>query len=110
MARHVILCAEGETEGVLQRLALFRVVEGRLKRATARDNHFDLALNYDLAINGSCRGKRGSTPSLDTAVGIVNRYCARLPSDTFTRLTPVQAVRQLNEKCFLAAILLPINR
>ena len=112
VARHVVFCAEEDTRGVLERLALFRVVEGRLKRATAKANQFDLALNYAAhgEGNGSCRGKRGSTPSLDTAIGIINRYCARLPSDTFTRLTPVQAVRKLNEKCFLAAILLPINR
>ena len=111
VARHVVICAEEDTEGVLEKLALFRVVEGRLKRATAEANQFDLALNYAHGEgNSGCRGKRGSTPSLDTAVGIVNRYCARLPSDTFTRLTPVQAVRKLKDKCFLAAILLPINR
>ena len=113
VARHAILCAEGEAAGVLERLAAFGVVEGRLRRATARANQFDLALDYSnegSGAGGGSRGKRGSAPSLDSAVGIVNRYCARLPSDTFTRLTPVQAVRKLSEKCFLAAILLPINR
>ena len=113
VARHAVLCAEGEAAGVLERLAAFGVVEGRLRRATARANQFDLALDYSNEGSGGVggsRGKRGSAPSLDSAVGIVNRYCARLPSDTFTRLTPVQAVRKLSEKCFLAAILLPINR
>ena len=113
VARHAVFCAEGEAAGVLERLAAFGVVEGRLRRATARANQFDLALDYNnegSGGGGGSRGKRGSAPSLDSAVGIVNRYCARLPSDTFTRLTPVQAVRKLNEKCFLAAILLPINR
>ena len=112
VARHAVFCAEGEAAGVLERLAAFGVVEGRLRRATARANQFDLALDYsnEGGGGGGSRGKRGSAPSLDSAVGIVNRYCARLPSDTFTRLTPVQAVRKLNEKCFLAAILLPINR
>ena len=60
---------------MLEKLALFGVVEERLKGATAKANQFDLAVDYaqsgEGGGGGGARGRRGA--SLDTAVGIVNR-------------------------------------
>ncbi|CAD5218774.1 unnamed protein product [Bursaphelenchus okinawaensis] len=54
----------------------------------------------------------GARVTLSSAVGLINRYCSKLPSDIFTRLVP-----QVNVKCiprgsynfFEAELLLPIN-
>ena len=47
--------------------------------------------------------------SLNTSILILNRYCAKLPSDTFTRLTPSWTVEDAEGGGFYCAIYLPIN-
>ncbi|XP_075228010.1 endoribonuclease Dcr-1 isoform X2 [Lycorma delicatula] len=50
--------------------------------------------------------------SMTTAVTLVNRYCAKLPSDTFTRLTPMWWVERIffcNQDMYFCTIRLPIN-
>ncbi|UYV82849.1 DICER1 [Cordylochernes scorpioides] len=46
--------------------------------------------------------------SLSSAIGLVNKYCAKLPSDTFTRLTPYWKIEKISSK-FQCTIQLPIN-
>merc|ERR1719470_314543 len=54
-----------------------------------------------------------STPSppltLSSAVLVLNRYCAKLPSDTFTRLTPSWTVEPSPDGGYYCALFLPIN-
>ncbi|KAL4237619.1 Endoribonuclease Dicer [Mactra antiquata] len=50
--------------------------------------------------------------TMETAIMLVNRYCAKLPSDAFTHLTPacnVQEVQMDGEIKYIASIRLPIN-
>lgn len=52
----------------------------------------------------------GASVSVTTSVALVNKYCAKLPSDTFTRLTPLWTVTHLvEENTFKCTIRLPIN-
>lgn len=46
--------------------------------------------------------------TLTTAISLVNRYCAKLPSDTFTRLTPLWAIDSTQEG-YVCSLRLPIN-
>ncbi|KAG8191987.1 hypothetical protein JTE90_002257 [Oedothorax gibbosus] len=46
--------------------------------------------------------------TLSTAIALVNRYCAKLPSDTFTRLTPRWKIVEENSS-FQCVLKLPIN-
>lgn len=46
--------------------------------------------------------------SLQTAIALVNRYCAKLPSDTFTRLTPIWDMQSKNGN-YTCNLRLPIN-
>ena len=46
--------------------------------------------------------------SLKNAILLLNRYCAKLPSDTFTRLTPINSVLKYNDE-YVCIIQLPIN-
>ncbi|RZF36221.1 hypothetical protein LSTR_LSTR008547 [Laodelphax striatellus] len=53
-----------------------------------------------------------SCVSMSNSVVSVNRYCAKLPSDTFTRLTPQASLRRIffNEQdMYVCTIRLPIN-
>ncbi|KAF6212369.1 hypothetical protein GE061_012891 [Apolygus lucorum] len=55
-----------------------------------------------------------SNPSvmLSSAIALVNRYCAKLPSDTFTRLAPIWDTKKIlcnGSTMFYTSIRLPIN-
>ncbi|XP_053553479.1 endoribonuclease Dicer isoform X2 [Bombina bombina] len=47
--------------------------------------------------------------TINTAIGHINRYCARLPSDPFTHLAPKCKTRELNDGHFRSTLYLPIN-
>ncbi|XP_068004951.1 endoribonuclease Dicer isoform X2 [Melanerpes formicivorus] len=47
--------------------------------------------------------------TINTAIGHINRYCARLPSDPFTHLAPKCKTRELPDHMFYSTLYLPIN-
>ncbi|GAB0099255.1 Endoribonuclease Dcr-1 [Sergentomyia squamirostris] len=50
--------------------------------------------------------------NLSTAVALVNKYCAKLPSDTFTKLTPIWRYEKTHRKgvtLYKCSLRLPIN-
>lgn len=50
--------------------------------------------------------------TMENAIFIVNRYCARLPSDIFTRLAPIVTMNEIKENdrvMFTCSVRLPIN-
>ncbi|XP_034274302.2 LOW QUALITY PROTEIN: endoribonuclease Dicer [Pantherophis guttatus] len=51
----------------------------------------------------------GPRVTINTAIGHINRYCARLPSDPFTHLAPKCKTRELLDNTFYATLYLPIN-
>ncbi|XP_075387941.1 endoribonuclease Dicer [Tenrec ecaudatus] len=51
----------------------------------------------------------GPRVTINTAIGHVNRYCARLPSDPFTHLAPKCRTRELPDGAFYSTLYLPIN-
>lgn len=54
----------------------------------------------------------GPSVDMSTSIALVNRYCAKLPSDTFTRLTPMWSLQQIifnGEPMYYCLIRLPIN-
>lgn len=50
----------------------------------------------------------GATVTLSSAIGVINRYCARLPSDVFTRLA-VKTKTHRVKGGYLSELLFPIN-
>ncbi|KAK3931803.1 Endoribonuclease Dcr-1 [Frankliniella fusca] len=56
---------------------------------------------------------KSSCASLSNAIALVNRYCAKLPSDTFTKLTPSYSMQQSvaddGTKLYSCSLRLPIN-
>ncbi|KAJ8290271.1 hypothetical protein GJAV_G00010730 [Gymnothorax javanicus] len=51
----------------------------------------------------------GPRVTINTAIGHVNRYCARLPSDPFTHLAPKCKTKQLPDGSYRSTLYLPIN-
>lgn len=55
----------------------------------------------------------GARVTLSTAVALINRYCAKLPSDVFTRLVPevndILVKQENGQVLYRAELLLPIN-
>lgn len=53
--------------------------------------------------------------TMSTAIALVNRYCAKLPSDTFTRLTPISSMAEVvtegssEDILYRCSLRLPIN-
>uniref|UniRef100_S4RXR2 ribonuclease III n=1 Tax=Petromyzon marinus TaxID=7757 RepID=S4RXR2_PETMA len=51
----------------------------------------------------------GASVTLNSAIGLVNRYCAKLPSDPFTHLAPKCKTLELLDGTFCSMLHLPIN-
>ncbi|XP_043930553.1 endoribonuclease Dicer [Protopterus annectens] len=51
----------------------------------------------------------GPRVTINTAIGHINRYCARLPSDPFTHLAPKCKTQELANGSFQSTLFLPIN-
>ncbi|XP_077476577.1 endoribonuclease Dicer isoform X2 [Stigmatopora argus] len=51
----------------------------------------------------------GPRVTINTAIGHINRYCARLPSDPFTHLAPKCKTREMQDGTFQSTLYLPIN-
>ena len=100
------MAAQGKpTEELLDLLAKFAVIEQRL---TCQDE--EVLSKHASSQQQQQQHQRGV--SLSNAVLHVNRYCAKLPSDAFTRLTPVHSVekRKFNGvDVYVCSIQLPIN-
>jgi hypothetical protein len=64
-----------------------------LRQATFRHIHQAHSL-LDSTEVGCCMDQLSPPLNLSSAILIRNRYCAELPSDTFTRLTPSWTVQR----------------
>uniref|UniRef100_A0A1A8ELV4 ribonuclease III n=2 Tax=Nothobranchius korthausae TaxID=1143690 RepID=A0A1A8ELV4_9TELE len=51
----------------------------------------------------------GPQVTINTAIGHINRYCARLPSDPFTHLAPKCKTTETKDRSFQSTLYLPIN-
>ena len=120
-----------DCQELLKNLAFYEVVEERLKSSCSlRDDSPSLmpaTATATAADSKSCSlggvqsllpvfqpgGPKIPGACLATSLVHVNRYCARLPSDTFTRLTPLYKITSIETEGkkmgFLCAIQLPIN-
>lgn len=70
---------------------------------------------YTTCVESYCplRGQENAAfVDLSTAVSLVNKYCAKLPSDTFTKLTPLWRIAKTKRNSldlYTCTIRLPIN-
>lgn len=111
---------KNETENIVKLIAQYMQIERILLRKcsnqepTIQDlSEADLYTDY-IKPYKPMKSDDPSTPfvNLATAVVLVNKYCAKLPSDTFTKLTPLWRCCKTyrgNEEYFQYTVRLPIN-
>ncbi|KAL0276264.1 UNVERIFIED_CONTAM: hypothetical protein PYX00_003870 [Menopon gallinae] len=113
-----LLINDTERDGFVQRLAEFIEIERLLLKKCMnlepKDDEEKEADQYVQLIEPFCplMKKNAAYVDLSTAIAHVNRYCAKLPSDTFTCLTPlwnVKAVKLYDREMYVCNIRLPIN-
>ncbi|XP_046742066.1 endoribonuclease Dcr-1 isoform X3 [Diprion similis] len=117
-ALHILFVSEKMSNEYIQQLAEYHYIEKTLLLKCANkepseeeeflaDKYGDLLPQYKpLSIEGS------PSVSFNSAISLVNRYCAKLPSDTFTRLTPEWMIEPTivdNKTMYVCSIRLPIN-
>ncbi|WKY02864.1 hypothetical protein Q1695_016281 [Nippostrongylus brasiliensis] len=120
-AKYFILVDESDSIKCSEDLRDFVQIEKMLLRrcrsvhnpSTDTDNELlGLAENVDSIIPPYVVPSTGAQVSLTSAIGLVNRYCAKLPSDIFTRLVPQNRLIVVNTPGgvqYRAELLLPIN-
>uniref|UniRef100_A0A158R4U7 RNA helicase n=1 Tax=Syphacia muris TaxID=451379 RepID=A0A158R4U7_9BILA len=117
-AKYFILTEESEYVQCIENLQEFvETEEILLERCHAVHNPpeepiLDSNYNIDDLIPPYEIPSTGAKVTMSTAIGLVNRYCAKLPSDIFTRLVPQNMIipKKVGDvTMYLAELSLPIN-
>lgn len=111
---------ETETETIVKRLAQYMHIEqiliGKCDNREPMASELSEADRFTACIQSYQPRKHEmeNAPSvnLSTAILLINKYCAKLPSDTFTKLTPLWRCAKTNrnrKEYFQYTVRLPIN-
>ncbi|CAL1675268.1 unnamed protein product [Lasius platythorax] len=117
-ALHVLLVPQEASKNFIWQLAQYQYIEKTLllkcsnKELTEEEeNEADMyaaMIPHYKPLDGDDAPK----VTFNSAISLVNRYCAKLPSDTFTRLTPEWSVETVNihdTAMYICSLRLPIN-
>ncbi|XP_048244529.1 serine-rich adhesin for platelets-like isoform X2 [Haliotis rufescens] len=119
-AEYIILVERDKKNTFTEELKIFKGIEevligdGRGRKDLADDGD---EINPDTVVTmlpPYCPTDNPAAPkvTMQTAIALVNRYCAKLPSDAFTHLTPhcsVAVVPDTDAQMFEASLRLPVN-
>ncbi|XP_050060173.1 endoribonuclease Dcr-1 [Aphis gossypii] len=117
-AHYVLMFDENVTSNILSCFKLYKDINKMLlSHCTLKDINMEKEIyadRYNWCVTPFKPGKKEDSAFVDmaSAIGLVNRYCAKLPSDTFTKLSPIwkiQSVIYENKPMFVCSIRLPIN-
>ncbi|XP_060069957.1 endoribonuclease Dicer-like [Ylistrum balloti] len=119
-SEYVILADKSNLKAFRSELAKYKDIEGVLKGIwKANDNEDEMNcenitdLYHDiLPPYKPSDGEGGVQVTLTSAIALVNRYCAKLPSDAFTHLTPkctICSTQKGDQTVYSATLRLPIN-
>ena len=118
-AWNLFFCGVDKTDSFVDDLAKFTITERKLKMASSfQDPTRDELVKADAMDRlhepyapkiGSQESEKTSSVTLSTAIPCLNRYCAKLPSDTFTRLTALCSTKRIGNSSFVSVVQLPIN-
>nr|AUZ94233.1 dicer-1 [Recilia dorsalis] len=93
-----------------QFMEIERMLLSRCTNCEPSDQEESEADRYNSCVAAFCPGTLPVT--MGSAIALVNRYCAKLPSDTFTRLTPLWSIQEmvyLDQYMYYCTVRLPIN-
>ncbi|XP_071079246.1 endoribonuclease Dicer-like isoform X2 [Haliotis cracherodii] len=119
-AEYIILVERDKKNTFTEELKIFKGIEevligdGRGRKDLADEGD---EINPDTVVTmlpPYCPTDNPAAPkvTMQTAIALVNRYCAKLPSDAFTHLTPhcsVAVVPDMDTQMFVASLRLPVN-
>ncbi|XP_039288314.1 LOW QUALITY PROTEIN: endoribonuclease Dcr-1 [Nilaparvata lugens] len=116
-SHYVHLIERENCDAFITDLAQFMEIEKMLLRRCSNqepseDEEREADLYNDCVTPYKPKQDSESSVTMANSVASVNRYCAKLPSDTFTRLTPQATLRRIffNEQdMYVCTIRLPIN-
>ncbi|XP_076750079.1 endoribonuclease Dcr-1 [Xylocopa sonorina] len=117
-ALHVLLVSQELSKEYLWQLAQYHYIEKSLLVKCSNNEPSDEEENeadvYATMIPHykPLDGDDAPKVTFNSAISLVNRYCAKLPSDTFTRLTPewsIQTINVDNTPMYICSLRLPIN-
>ncbi|XP_017892073.1 endoribonuclease Dcr-1 [Ceratina calcarata] len=117
-AVHVLLVPKESSEEIVRQLAQYRYTEKTLlakcsnnepteEEENEADSYADLIPCYK-----PLEAEDAAKVTFNSAISLVNRYCAKLPSDTFTRLTPEWSIDNQtigDSTLYTCSLRLPIN-
>ncbi|KAF2884859.1 hypothetical protein ILUMI_21336 [Ignelater luminosus] len=113
-AHYLILVNENEVIPCVEQLSEYMEVERTLlRRCRGLEPDEDEELEADrfsscVPIYQPLKEPDAPSVTFSTAIALVNRYCAKLPSDTFTRLTPLWDITKVADN-YICTLRLPIN-
>ena len=117
-ALHILLISEETMKECVRQLAQYHYIEKTLLRKCSNNEPTEEEENEADAYTGMIPhykpldGDDSPKVTFNSAISLVNRYCAKLPSDTFTRLTPewsIKGVNVDNMPMYICSLRLPIN-
>ncbi|KAG8041648.1 hypothetical protein G9C98_002941 [Cotesia typhae] len=117
-ALHVLLVENSNSKEYIWKLSQYHYVEEILlqkctnnepteKEEIEADLYSDLIPSYQ-----PLQSETRAIVTFNSAISLINRYCAKLPSDTFTRLTPDWSTNEIiihNNLYYQCSLRLPIN-
>ncbi|XP_077586658.1 endoribonuclease Dicer isoform X3 [Stigmatopora nigra] len=116
VSNYVMLADTEKTKCFENDLTTYKAIEKILRNKCSRSAELD-----ELEIEHVCDDDNilppyvlrsddgGPRVTINTAIGHINRYCARLPSDPFTHLAPKCKTREMQDGKFQSTLYLPIN-
>lgn len=114
-AHFILFANENEISDLVENLAEYTTVEEILLRHCSKLESSKEEKVVADAYSVHCQSyqpiKDINAPSVNlmNSIGLLNKYCAKLPSDTFTRLTPIWHEEQDNSGRYICHVRLPIN-
>lgn len=113
-SHYLLLVNEDELDGFIEKLSEYMEVEQTLlhrSRGLEPNEQEEFKADHYTSLSPIYQPLNepdSPAATFSTAITIVNRYCAKLPSDTFTRLTALWKVTK-NQNEYICTLRLPIN-
>ena len=106
------LVSSSEKEEFIKEMATYKCFDKVLvKRCSSLEEGTDKMVSDEVALAACPPFKTPAQVAVNmtTAIGLLNKYCAKLPSDTFTRLTATWEMDCQDLGSYKCSIMLPIN-
>ncbi|KAM9804063.1 endoribonuclease Dicer [Neosynchiropus ocellatus] len=116
VSNYIMLADSERTKSFEEDLSTYKAIEKILRNKCSKSvevSEFDTDQEFDddnILPPYVLRSEDGGPQvTINTAIGHINRYCARLPSDPFTHLAPKCKTVETQEGQFQSTLYLPIN-